>query len=184
MIYRASCRATLIVVLLLLGCGPSQRRTYQSDNAFARCFDRDYNPEVNLVQKKNCWSNWLMSHQYNQPDDKTKYARLRLSEIADGVSIPGPPGPPGSFDQRPSIPANITAEAETDAGPKPMATDPPLPLPKSASCEASCRESFKSCADACHSAAPASSSPDGGVVNPCNKACEAGYQACMKACFQ
>ena len=46
----------LVVSLgLALACGPSLRRTYQSDNAFERCFDFDYNPGKSIGQKRECW---------------------------------------------------------------------------------------------------------------------------------
>jgi len=103
----------LILVTAGLSCGPSFRRTYQSDNAFLRCFDMDYTPGITIEAKKLCWKTWLNEHVYNQPGDKINYARLRLDEIADGVSVPGPPGPPGEFDKRPAL---EDAKVFSDAG--------------------------------------------------------------------
>jgi hypothetical protein len=94
----ASC---LCMMSLLPGCGPSLRRTYQSDVAFATCFEADYAPDIDPAQKRECWDVWLSRRVVNQPADKERYARLRLRELDEGVSVPGPPGPPGSFDQRP-----------------------------------------------------------------------------------
>ncbi|MCK9460941.1 MAG: hypothetical protein M0R80_15000 [Proteobacteria bacterium] len=87
-------------------CGPSFRRTHESDNAFTRCFDLDYRPGVAADERASCWRGWLADHVYNQPDDKVEYARLRLEELEDGVSVPGPPGPPGAFDNRPEPPTD------------------------------------------------------------------------------
>lgn len=98
-----------------LSCGPSFRRTAQSDNAFERCFDLDYKPGAPIDQKKACWTGWLAHYVYNQPQDKIAYANLRLKEIADDISVPGPPGPPGSFDQRPTPPEKgVTRTGQSD----------------------------------------------------------------------
>ena len=87
-------------------CGPSFRRTAESDNAFTRCFDLDYRPGVGAAEKTDCWRRWRHDHVYNQPEDKLEYAALRLEELADGISVPGPPGPPGAFADRPSPPSD------------------------------------------------------------------------------
>jgi len=177
-IQKTFCLGTVIAILVLSACGPSQRRTYQSDNAFARCFDRDYNPEISLVQKKNCWSDWLMGRQYNQPDDKTKYAKLRLAEIAEGISMPGPPGPPGSFNERPSPPPQTSApQSNAQVTEKESATSSPAPT--SAHCEEGCRVSFQSCSQECPG-----ETVDAGAINPCKNACDKGYRSCMKTCFK
>jgi hypothetical protein len=101
-----SIRAAIALVLTLSipGCGPSLRRTYQSDNAFARCFDMDYNPTVSAEEKQVCWDRFLDRYVYNQPHDKIAYAELRLGELSKGISVPGPPGPPGAFHERPEPP--------------------------------------------------------------------------------
>jgi hypothetical protein len=182
-------RAGLIAVILLavaiaVACGPSIRRTYQSDNAFVRCFDMDYNPARAVGDKEQCWSTWLAEHVYNQPDDKIAYAELRLTELKDGLSVPGPPGPEGAFDQRPEPtksqpePEEAAPEAEpepaadeTDAGPG-SADGGAVELPAS-ECEALCKKSHGPCAEACG---------DEGAAE-CAAACEAGYKACMRACF-
>jgi hypothetical protein len=108
--------------VLAASCGPSFRRTYESDNAFTRCFDLDYRPGVGPVEKAGCWRHWLDGHVYNQPDDKREYAALRLEELAAGVSMPGPPGPPGAFHRRPApapdegAPLEIVEYAAADGG--------------------------------------------------------------------
>ncbi len=99
---------------LQTGCGPSLRRTYHSDNAFASCFAADYDPAVGVDDKVACWRSWLRGHVYNQPRDKIAYAELRLEELGQGISIPGPPGPPGRFDERPLLPEG--RPQETDSG--------------------------------------------------------------------
>ncbi len=48
-----------IAVVVGMSCGPSLRRTYQSDNAFERCFDMDYNPGLSVDRKTECWTGWL-----------------------------------------------------------------------------------------------------------------------------
>ena len=93
--------------LAVASCGPSFRRTYESDNAFTRCFDLDYRPGVAAGEKTECWNAWLDRHVYNQPQDKIAYARLRLDELARGVSVPGPPGPPGAFDERSPVDGGV-----------------------------------------------------------------------------
>ena len=104
-------------VLIWSSCGPSIRRTYQSDNAFERCFDLDFDPRTPKSEKSACWGTWLANHVYNQPDDKIRYAEMRRVEIAQGKSIPGPPGMPGTFDHRPRL------LVDTDALPPPAAAD-------------------------------------------------------------
>ena len=47
--------------LLTQACGPSIRRTHQSDNAFERCFDMDYRPASTPSEKDACWTTWLKS---------------------------------------------------------------------------------------------------------------------------
>ena len=82
-----------ILLVLAIACGPSLRRNYQSDNAFAKCFDTDYNPATSKAQKEACWTAWLETRVYNQQEDKIRYAKLRLDELSKGISVPGPPGP-------------------------------------------------------------------------------------------
>ncbi len=159
----------LTTVVSILACGPSIRRTYQSDNAFARCFDMDYDPAQGQAEKKECWSTLLEKRIYNQEGDKVKYAELRLKELADGISIPGPPGPPGSFHERPKLPQKAAKKA-------PMEKTAPSSAPSTAKCEESCKQSLKACQGAC--------SGDAGVADTCQAACETGYRACMKGCFE
>ena len=106
----AAFAALAAAAFAVASCGPSFRRTEQSDNAFTRCFDFDYRPGVAADEKTTCWRRWLDDHVYNQPEDKIAYAKLRLEELGRGVSIPGPPGPPGAFDERPvpSRPAPVS----------------------------------------------------------------------------
>lgn len=175
---------------LCLSCGPSLRRTYQSDNAFSLCFDMDYNPGVAAADKQACWQGWLDHRVYNQPDDKARYARLRLEELARGISIPGPPGPDGAFDQRPQpkrVPHAPSAASPTgapgdgDAPRRTLASSAEEPAegaggpPPGSACEAGCKTSRVSCMDAC--------AGDAGVDERCPNACDAGYRSCMKACF-
>jgi len=166
----------------LEGCGPSIRRTYQSDNAFVRCFDMDYNPGRSIDEKRECWQTWVGEHVYNQPEDKVAYAELRLEEIADGISVPGPPGPDGAFHERP-VPPAPDAGVEPAPEPKPEPAEPkpdpveegdagPAELPAS-DCEASCKKSYVPCSEACAEAAG----------DECAAACEAGYKSCMRDCF-
>lgn len=91
------------IIGIAVSCGPSFRRTYQSDASFERCFDMDFNPEESPDLKSQCWREWLDSHIYNQPDDKIRYAEMRRAEIAQGIWVPGPPGYPGTFDHRPKL---------------------------------------------------------------------------------
>jgi hypothetical protein len=159
------------LAFILFSCGPSLRRTFQSDNAFARCFDMDYNPAASAEEKNSCWTTWLERRVYNQPVDKIEYARLRLEELAAGISIPGPPGPPGSFYVRPQITlmdAGVGA-ADSDGGTKHRATR------EYYECVRSCLVSEKACQNACNH--------DGGVSSPgCLRACRAGNEACTKGC--
>ena len=169
-------------VALAVACGPSLRRTYQSDNAFKRCFDFDYNPRKSVGQKRDCWETWLADHVYNQPADKVTYAELRLEEIADGISVPGPPGPEGEFDRRPEPPL-----PEPDAGTPEPAEDTPVAADEADAgvdgapattmpeqeCEQRCKSSFTPCAEACGEPGPES----------CRAACDAGYRGCMRGCF-
>jgi hypothetical protein len=164
----------LICAAMAAGCGPSLRRTYQSDNAFARCFDSDYKPGVGADEKRACWSEWLENRLYNQPEDKIGYARLRLDDLDHGVSIPGPPGPPGAFDQRPVPPRPVprkpapSAAAPIDAG----SADGGVADAPGAECQGRCGESWKACKKECGTAGP-----------QCISACEAGYKTCMVGCF-
>ena len=167
-----------IVVAVGISCGPSLRRTYQSDNAFKRCFDMDYNPGLSAKGKTECWTVWLEKRVYNQPEDKIEYARLRLAELNDGISIPGPPGPEGMFDERPSFgeihqseaQGRVEAPAKTDAG----VSDAGALTAPGQNCEMVCKTAFGACAQMC------SSSGSG----KCKKGCDSGYRACMKACFE
>ena len=174
--------SALLAVALVVACGPSLRRTYQSDNAFVRCFDMDYNPARSADEKRQCWQTWLGEYVYNQPEDKIAYAELRLEEIADGISVPGPPGPDGAFDQRPIPPKpDGGVEPEVDEEPEPAEPEQPpaveeadggtAELPGS-DCEASCKKSYVPCSEACES-----------EEGECAAACEAGYKACMRGCF-
>ena len=101
---------------LFTACGPSIRRTYQSDMAFEHCFDLDYDPQSADADKSACWRVWLDDQIYNQPDDKIRYAELRRMEIAKGISIPGPPGMPGQFFKRPRLLVDTASMPPSDAG--------------------------------------------------------------------
>ncbi len=157
-----------LLAVLLYACGPSIRRTYQSDNAFSRCFDMDYRPASSPDDKAVCWSNWLRDHVYNQPHDKIGYARLRLKELAEGISIPGPPGPEGAFDQRP----------ETDEDSENENTQTVLSTTEETSsneiCETNCQSVFETCATACQT--------DAGVEETCSIACLKSLSQCIKLC--
>ena len=112
----------LTSVLLWASCGPSFRRTYQSDTAFERCFDKDFDPHTPDGEKSACWGEWLAKYIYNQPDDKIRYAEMRRMEIAQGISVPGPPGMPGQFFKRPRLlvdagpPRGYVPDAGVDGG--------------------------------------------------------------------
>jgi hypothetical protein len=162
-----------LMAALVWACGPSIRRTYQSDNAFARCFDMDYRPESTIEEKEQCWSTWLEKHVFNQPPDKVGYARLRLREIADGISTPGPPGEPGSFDRRPTEgPDTGAAEPEKEApDEKVLAT---TKTAQEKSCEANCKAVADTCSAAC--------TADAGVNEVCRRACDEGEAWCLKLC--
>ncbi len=150
----------LAISVVQAGCGPSLRRTYQSDNAFATCFAADYEPSVDAGEKKACWRSWLDGHVYNQPPDKIAYAELRLEELEEGVSIPGPPGPPGRFHERPELPQG----------------QPAAPAGEEAAddCEEICRSTLESCEALCDT--------DGEKAQRCMDACAAGYAGCRKSC--
>lgn len=177
---------TLAAIVVVVACGPSIRRTYQSDNAFERCFDIDYNPARTADDKRDCWSTWLGQYVYNQPSDKIAYAELRLEELEKGISVPGPPGPEGAFDQRPeplatdsadggvddapeTAPGETAVAAQVDAGPE----DAGLPELPQGDCEAACKRSYLPCSSAC-----ADSEDDA-----CSAACEISYKTCMRQCF-
>ncbi|MFO8073184.1 MAG: hypothetical protein R6V85_15035 [Polyangia bacterium] len=206
---KSACVTVALVAVAVAGgswlsCGPSLRRTHQSDNAFLRCFDMDYNPGRSAEQKERCWSEWLEEHVYNQPEDKVAYAELRLEELAEGISVPGPPGPPGSFDERPrpgeeQSPEDFAVEVEprpepggepaaADAGASPLAAasadagatgdagaDSGVADLPGGDCQRMCRNSYEPCLGACReSSAPPS----------CANACEKAYRACMRSCFE
>jgi hypothetical protein len=165
----------------MVSCGPSIRRTYESDNAFTRCFDLDYRPGVAAREKADCWRHWLENHVYNQPEDKTEYAALRLEELANGVSIPGAPGPPGAFNVRPTPTSESgdqsvssaelsVADAGVDGGP--TAADM-----RGLACEEPCKASLAACRAACGGGTSTGAST-------CAAACDQGYRACMRACFE
>ena len=173
----------LTAVWLAQACGPSLRRTYQSDNAFARCFDLDYRPGIADAEKELCWQTWLKEYVYNQPGDKVRYANLRLDELAQGISVPGPPGPPGSFDQRPAL---ASTGPEADAG-VPQGDGGPVSSPSEAKrviassdegklkrCEENCGSVFDTCQSAC--------TTDAGVEESCAGACDKSRDACLALC--
>jgi hypothetical protein len=179
---RALSNTTLIIAFALaVACGPSIRRTYQSDNGFERCFDMDYNPARSTDEKRGCWSVWLERYVYNQPADKVAYAQLRLVELDDGIAVPGPPGPEGAFDQRPEPTQSAEPPvAETPAvdEPAPTAADAGVVDIPGSACESACKRSYVPCADAC-----ADGAGDAGPATGCAAACGAGYKACMRDCF-
>jgi len=160
----------------IASCGPSIRRTYESDNAFIRCFDLDYRPGIAALEKAGCWRHWLDHHVYNQPDDKVEYAALRLEELANGISVPGPPGPPGVFHVRPALISENVAtsvpaadEQAADGG-----VDGGTAIAVSGlACEEPCRSSLAACRSAC-----------GAGAARCTAACDEGYRACMRSCFE
>lgn len=160
--------SAVATALLVTFCGPSLRRTYQSDNAFERCFDMDYNPGKTVEDKTLCWQTWQQEYTYNQPADKISYAELRIDELAKGVSVPGPPGPAGAFDKRP-LPekgVDFVPDASPDQDAAAYPTEP---------CEQTCRDSMNACRITCQT--------DAGINAKCTEACDAGYKACMKSCF-
>ena len=67
------CLGLIASIALWSACGPSIRRTYQSDNAFEHCFDQDFDSQTADATKSACWGDWLSKHVYNQPDDKIRY---------------------------------------------------------------------------------------------------------------
>ena len=187
---RATAAPALLWLLVpaAIGCGPSFRRTEQSDNAFLRCFDMDYHPGRTADEKETCWRRWLDRHVYNQPDDKVAYAELRIEEVGGGISVPGPPGPPGAFHHRPVPAMDAAEEAEED---EEVIVEPDLDLwdrnadggqpadvapspPPGIRCEKACRHSFEICAMRCAEDESAR----------CREACEAGHLACVESCSE
>lgn len=167
----------LCLIVAVSGCGPSIRRTYQSDLAFTRCFDRDYDPDIGAFAKHDCWERWKAEQVINQPSDKLAYADLRLRELDAGVSVPGPPGPPGRFADRPAPDLETpTAARPQKAAPK-AAPESATSAP-SAGCREGCRQSLFACQKSCATATP----PDAAATSPCGGACDAGFTACMKSC--
>lgn len=162
-----------LTVALTLACGPSIRRTFQSDNAFERCFDMDYRPGTTPDDKTACWSTWLEEHVYNQPGDKTQYARLRLDELAKGISVPGPPGPPGSFYERPTLdPDAGVSAAPTESSAKVLATTEDAGAPDP--CADNCYEVAETCRTACRA--------DTGMDEVCKVACDKSLAKCLSFC--
>lgn len=168
---------SLFIVIAVAGCGPSLRRTYQSDRAFASCFDRDYDADIELANKRSCWETWLEKRVVHQPSDKVAYAQLRLREIDAGVTVPGPPGPQGKFDQRPApeIPALKAAPPASSPESTPVGTDDPAP---GKACREGCRQSLLACRNACHD----TQNPQSESEVLCSSACDSGFTACMKSC--
>jgi hypothetical protein len=86
----------LAVLVLALGlfvmCGPSLRRTQQSDNAFILCFDLDARQSATTEEKTACWQTWIDKYVYNQFDDKIRHAEDRLNALQKGGDRP-PSGP-------------------------------------------------------------------------------------------
>jgi hypothetical protein len=167
-------RAFLVAAILglIVSCGPSLRRTYESDNAFARCFDMDYDPGAAGRDKEICWTIWLEKRVYNQQEDKIRYARLRLEELEKGISVPGPPGPPGAFDKRPAPEPETSVKLETRKKVKKAHAEEAAP---GSECERVCKESLKTCRENCRT--------DAGVDNFCKNACDESYKTCMTQCF-
>ncbi len=169
----------LLAVLIAAACGPSIRRTHQSDNAFERCFAMDYRPGAPDTDKETCWTTWLADHVYNQPGDKVRYARLRLDELAKGVSTPGPPGPPGQFDLRPA-PSPDAGVGQAVTGTLKGASTPPSPgeiiatSDDTSLCPSDCDFVFQTCKASCHS--------DAGLNEGCAGACATSRTACLDLC--
>ncbi|MCU0664977.1 MAG: hypothetical protein MUC50_21980 [Myxococcota bacterium] len=172
----------IAAIAIATGCGPSLRRTYQSDVAFATCFDADYAAQIDAAQKRACWETWIAGRIVNQPEDKERYARLRLRELEAGVSVPGPPGPPGKFDERPApelASHTPTAPQRTQSPPsKPPSFEfQPLDVP-GARCRETCRRSLLACQTTCNAAKKSTEESPG----PCSAACGSGFMECMKSC--
>lgn len=152
------------LVVAIVACGPSIRRTYQSDNAFERCFEMDFNPGASVEDKQQCWSKWKRKYVYNQQADKVRYADMRIEELANGVSIPAPPGPPGAFDKRPLPDTDVDTESNSDD-----------------SCGIACKDVLSSCLDICQ-APDTDTDTDFKSQSNCTHACSAGYQTCLSNC--
>lgn len=177
---------------LVLGCGPSLRRSQQSRVYFERCYAADFDTRIAVAEKHACWTAWLEHYTIGQPEDRRDYAQERIYAIEHGESVPRLPGLPevalGPRTAMPVTAASIPAEEPTEEPAETPPVDrvemprhrhsrrdrmPPLPRTANPACAAvACEPAWRTCIDACPEDSRA-----------CETACELELSACARGCF-
>lgn len=142
-------------MLVSIACGSSLRQAQRSVERYEQCYGADYNPEVTLEQRKECWGNWLQSRVESDPPERIRYAEMRLVQLSvDGSTRPLPdptPEPPPTYEHK-------------------YPRGPPAVYPTMA-CTPLCNDRWAECNTHCEMR-----------DKSCKAACEAAYRICLEGC--
>ena len=143
--------ASLQLVGLPLGCGPSIQPIHEGGVRFEHCYRLDLDPKIAPPHRHACWKQWLEVYSYGQSRDRIEYSRRRVHDLEAGD-----PNPPQlNLDQVEAREARqfymaTPAPTSVHAPPPPVATpEPAEPMAPGDACVASCRTARTQCRTRC-----------------------------------
>lgn len=189
-----SCAAVISTAWIVPGCGASYQAVYEGEVRFEHCYRLDEDPEIPLMQRRECWREWTKFYTFGQTRDRLEYALRRQRELTAKIENPNAsndssaetpppeaeplaaPAPTSPF----APPPRVQAE-QADAGSQKQALDPAElldmitsgQLPPTQPCVIQCLSRWRSCTRTC----------DPENDGECRKSCDAAYKACGARCF-
>jgi hypothetical protein len=193
-------RSVLLVLVMgvMLACGPSFQVVYEGDSRFEHCYALDENPNVLMQQKSDCWADWMKHYTYGQTRDRLEFAAMRHRAITRADTVPtdeaimgaapgegtsgailAAPAPTNAFAPPPMIASTDAGAPVTPSVPPPPSVStpssspqlpPPPARPPGTNCVDACSDKWQACHGSC-------------TQNAC-AACDKSYMKCAKVCFR
>ncbi|MEM7606864.1 MAG: hypothetical protein AAF411_16025 [Myxococcota bacterium] len=192
-------RGTLLLALLLLGCGASPRMLHQSSVFYEQCRAAELNSQLGVDQRRECWAAWLKYYAAGQPIERVGYAQDRRIALAYGdelAPLPDRQDPSWELASRPPDDADSADAADDVPADENAATEP------SAEPDADSQASDISSADFRQDPGappgrhfpvrqlppaedpPLPGPPRGSTRSACASVCDPAWDGCVRACVE
>lgn len=166
-----------MLALCGVSCGPSFEAVYEGNVRFEHCYRLDHDEEIASSHRDYCWTQWVQTYTYGQPQDRVEYAKRRIRVLR------GEPPPNTRSDRSPVLESATSVDSTREAAnppPKALDTAPPAAEPRKVlgeevpgeGCATGCRSGLSQCRKGCQTA-PKGCAP-----------CEPDYNSCMRRCFE
>jgi hypothetical protein len=160
-----------------VSCGPSFEAVYEGNVRFEHCYRLDHDEEIASSHRDYCWTQWVQTYTYGQPQDRVEYAKRRIRVLR------GEPPPSAPRDRsQVQAPASAMESASVATDPPPVALDTAQDVGEARKslneevpgddCATRCRSALSQCRKGCQTA-PKGCAP-----------CEPDYNSCMRRCFE